>query len=70
MLLETDTLQNTVHAIIHEKLKNLCPTILQPQVASLTDIIWEVEGPLGTSATLKPLWEPQATAYVAALYCP
>lgn len=67
----SDTLRETIRAVVREELRKLFPTTPEPQVASLTDVIREeVQQALGTSTPPEAPHEPQAMTYSAALRQP
>lgn len=43
----SDTLREPICTVIREELLKLLPTALQPQAASLSDVIWKVQQALG-----------------------
>ena len=69
--INSDSLRETIRAVVREELRKLFPTTPQPQVATLTDVIREeVQQALGTSTTPEAPREPQAMAYAAAVRRP
>lgn len=67
----TDTLHETIRAIAKEELQKLFPTVPQPQVALLHNVIREtVQQALGTPTLPELPREAQAMAYTAAVRPP
>lgn len=64
----TETLQDTICAILPEELRNDFPTTPQPCVDSLTDIIQEeLHQAIGTSTPQEAHQEPQTMTYTATI---
>lgn len=64
----TDTLRETIRAVVREELRKLFPAVPQPQVASLSDVIREeVQQALGTFTLPEAPRELQAMSYAAAI---